>query len=661
MLKTRFVVNFVANRSIRKTATTGGEVYTGRNRALATSDYVEPDGMSTVFRTAFFLGIAAVGVYSGSGLLGLGNSKSDAAGADWERVEAVGMTTQSAASSRGRGGIAQRPASDSGGWESLDMRLPSDNARTRDNLSARRFRQPLMTAKPLKTQGSVTRQPLVIQKLPAVELAASRRAALQTAIQGETRETISPPLNTADQRPAEATVAPQQVVVLPNPIAEPSLTAETNAILEVKSKVVADRTTLEPSRVPELLKVEAEFASTPSEIPSAELPDSSEAISDPQEASTPPVLPEIVDLESVETAIGRSNAIATKSGISEVDPVADFSSVIEAAEPVDTTGDVGAVEIDQRLLIQTATPSAEERAAKHIEYGKSLARRGSVFSARQELMQALRIIAESYDIRTRSRDYTDRLACGWRALQESDDFIARDAQQQMDMNLGDILETHTTQIINTERLAEISTIEAMQIYYAFAEDQILQAVGKSVVASDALFALGKLLTTAARFDASGKPQDRTKAMVMHQVALSANQDNYLSANELGVLLANNGRWHRSLDLFSRSLRSRQTAATWKNMAMAHEQISLRSEDPAERQQQAEWAGLAMQEFDRLQLAQSTSGSGRPANWATSEQFSDLAAMPEIGNAGSLGASSVRKTTAQKNVGKSLFQNVKDWF
>ncbi|MCP4463423.1 MAG: hypothetical protein GY819_11555, partial [Planctomycetaceae bacterium] len=78
--------------------------------------------MSTVFRTAFFLGIAAVGVYSGSGLLGLGNSKSDAAGADWERVEAVGMTTQSAASSRGRGGIAQRPASDSGGWESLDMR-----------------------------------------------------------------------------------------------------------------------------------------------------------------------------------------------------------------------------------------------------------------------------------------------------------------------------------------------------------------------------------------------------------------------------------------------------------------------------------------------------------------------------------------------------------
>ncbi|MCP4889540.1 MAG: hypothetical protein GY904_23405, partial [Planctomycetaceae bacterium] len=149
--------------------------------------------------------------------------------------------------------------------------------------------------------------------------------------------------------------------------------------------------------------------------------------------------------------------------------------------------------------------------------------------------------------------------------------------------------------------------------------------------------------------------------VMHQVAVSANQDKYLSANELGVLLANNGRWYRALDLFSRSLRSRQTAATWKHMAMAHEQIALRSEDPAERHQQAEWAGLAMQEFDRLQLAQSTSGSGRPANWATSEQLSVLAAMPEIGNAVSPGVQSARKTTAQKDVGKSLFQNVKDWF
>ena len=609
--------------------------------------------MSTVFRTAIFLGIAAVGVYFGSGLLGPGISHSKNSGADWESVETADSRTQLATISRGQASTAKRPTIDAGGWELLDTRpIPPStdpNSSTGVERGVRQFDRSLMNAKPQReVQHVAVGKPLAIRNLPAVELSQSQQTTMQTSGHENHAQAKSP---TVEKRPAPETTPPRRVTKLPKPV------TPTNKTLPVEQKVVADlsATELSPANEP---KTEAAFASTPSEMPAAERELPSRSIANNRVATNASVLPEIVNLETVETTLGRSDAIATKSGAAEVDPVADFSPVAEVAAPAD---EALPMEIDQRLSILTAAHSAEERAAKHIEYGKSLARRGSVFAARQELMQALRIIAESYDIQTRSRDYTDRLARGWRALQESDDFIAMDAQQQMDMNLADILETHTTQVIDSNRLAAISSIEAMQIYYAFAEDQILQAVGRSVVASDALFALGKLLTTAARFDASGKPQDRTKAMVMHQVALSADEHNHLSANELGVLLANNGRWHRSLDLFSRSLQTKQTAATWKNMAMAHEQISLRSENPVERRQQAEWAGLAMQEFDRLQMAKAAPVTGQAANWATAEQFSDSAAMPEIGNVASSGTSPARKTTAQKDVGKSLFQNVKDWF
>ena len=374
------------------------------------------------------------------------------------------------------------------------------------------------------------------------------------------------------------------------------------------------------------------------------------------EAQAPPIPPQLADESPATSPTALQSVVAP--AIANSAPNAEQPTLAIAQPAVTNTNDPPAVQ--NSLPSMSASLVVEERALQHIIYGKSLARRGSVFAARQEFMQALRMITESYDMQSGSRAYTDKLAVGLRALAESDDFVAIDTEQQMNMDLRGILETHSTRVIDPSRAAEISPIQAMQAYYAYSVEQLQQAIGQSVVASDALHALGKLLTTTARFDASGKPQDRTKSIVMHQVALAANPANHLSANELGVLLASNGRWEQALDLFSQSLRVQATAATWKNLATAHEQLALRLDDPQKQRQQQELAQLAIREFRTLSGSESLADTAVPQDWATPQQFGDQAAMPEVHDQPQV-ASAPEEPTETKPAGRGLLKNMKDWF
>ncbi len=54
----------------------------------------------------------------------------------------------------------------------------------------------------------------------------------------------------------------------------------------------------------------------------------------------------------------------------------------------------------------------------------------------------------------------------------------------------------------------------------------------------------------------------------YQAALMADEQNYLAANELGVIFADNGRLEAARDLFGRSLAVSEHAATWQNLAVS---------------------------------------------------------------------------------------------
>ncbi len=61
-------------------------------------------------------------------------------------------------------------------------------------------------------------------------------------------------------------------------------------------------------------------------------------------------------------------------------------------------------------------------------------------------------------------------------------------------------------------------------------------------------------------------------MTLYQAALIAEPNNFLAANELGVLLAENGNLVRARDWLIHSVTVSPQAATWQNLASVHARL-----------------------------------------------------------------------------------------
>ncbi len=314
--------------------------------------------------------------------------------------------------------------------------------------------------------------------------------------------------------------------------------------------------------------------------------------------------------ESAADMMEQTQDVASEFAPTTADELSQPAALVaQDATPEDTLVEV------QAAPVMRVSPIVEQRAQERVAYGKSLARRGATFAARQEYVQALRLIADAYDVQSGSREYTARLASALRALGEADDFVARDTEQQLNMDMGMILETHSSRLIDPQLADQITPIQAMLTYYAYAQDEMSSAVAQSMAGSEALYALGKLLAATARSGGSANPVNGVKAMVMYQSALSANPQHYQSANELGVLMARNGQWQKAKNLFIQSLQTQQLPETWQNLATVHNRLG-----------EAELASMASLESDKLQGV--TPEGGGPGQWVTPQQFAENAAIAE---------------------------------
>jgi tetratricopeptide (TPR) repeat protein len=76
----------------------------------------------------------------------------------------------------------------------------------------------------------------------------------------------------------------------------------------------------------------------------------------------------------------------------------------------------------------------------------------------------------------------------------------------------------------------------------------------------------------------GKAQDSNaiaaepKAIVFYQAALLVDPRNFMAANELGVLLANYGKYDQAMAAFVQSLKVSPQPVTWQNLAVVHAQL-----------------------------------------------------------------------------------------
>ncbi len=220
----------------------------------------------------------------------------------------------------------------------------------------------------------------------------------------------------------------------------------------------------------------------------------------------------------------------------------------------------------------TVSDSVAQKAANHIEYGKSLARRGATFAARQEFYNALQLVAQAIDSDLAEPSFTKSLSEALMALREASDFYVADSESQIGLNTAVVVETHSSKIVTIDEARSSTPIELMQKYYAFAEERFILASGHNVVSAEAMYCLGKLHSVMSRHDPHADRLDIAKAMVYHRACLECDPSNFRSANELGTLLARNGQLQEAKATLKRSLLIKQTPQAWKNLSIVHERM-----------------------------------------------------------------------------------------
>jgi len=280
--------------------------------------------------------------------------------------------------------------------------------------------------------------------------------------------------------------------------------------------------------------------------------------------------------------------------------------------------DHGAAQLERASVADAerqALHAVELEAARHIRRGIDLAGRNAYFSARSEFIEALKIVTQALDAREQKNSHSEALAAGLQALEESDDLVPQGSTVPSEMDLELIVAAHRTPIFKGEdaaMLAEVSPLTARQRYYTFAQSQLAAAVDQQRSGSMALYLLGKIETALAERNPSRHKTARYKAIVLHQAALMVDGENFMAANELGVLLAHFGNYQLARNVLLHSLRLSAQPAAWHNLAVVYERLG----EPSE-------AGRARRQATLLARSQSIAGSGLhrpPVVWQSPDAF-----------------------------------------
>ncbi|MDH3717883.1 MAG: hypothetical protein OES79_07155 [Planctomycetota bacterium] len=241
---------------------------------------------------------------------------------------------------------------------------------------------------------------------------------------------------------------------------------------------------------------------------------------------------------------------------------------------------------------------ASQRAQQHAQQGFSLAARGALFSARNEFIRALRVVADVLDAQSTSRQHATALSEGLRALKEAEDFMTGAAEDELNIDVATVVSGHRTDICKATRADEntatrVSARQALDRYYRHAHQQLTAAASAAPIASTALFGLGKVHASLADLRPADREIQEYRAMALYQAALAVNPANPSAANELGVLLARYGRHDAAQQLLQQSLAVRNDRTVWSNLSVVMSNLGQRE--------------LARQALARAGKARSASG------------------------------------------------------
>jgi hypothetical protein len=172
------------------------------------------------------------------------------------------------------------------------------------------------------------------------------------------------------------------------------------------------------------------------------------------------------------------------------------------------------------------------------------------------------------------------------------------------------------------------------------------SAASEVAGSMALHGLGKLYAALAAQHAAAVPAAESKSMVCYQAALLVCPKNYLSSNDLGVILGRGGHYAEARIALEHSVSVCQQSASWHNLAVVYGQLGC-----ADRAQRAELLSVAAQRQEHR-----GNEAARMVDWLDSRTFAEslantqnaVAPLPSRGTAETArsGADSPGKPMAQ---------------
>lgn len=308
-------------------------------------------------------------------------------------------------------------------------------------------------------------------------------------------------------------------------------------------------------------------------------------------------------------------AVRPVSFESDVDPDLKFEPRAVGAPLRDSA-------IHQPALPLISSPEVEAKAMQRVGYGKSLARRGAFFAAKEEFLNAMYIVAESYDRRSRASHYSMRLKAALRALDEVKDFGRVNRSDDSRQLLQFVLAGHNSKLIAPDQAGSYTPEQLVDLYCKHATSHFEQALGKSPAASESLFAYGRLLI-------SESDQESISAQVSWSVfwaAFATNPLNDENTNEIGVRLLNMGQLSKAKDMFLRAAQSSNSTVYWNNLAEAHRRMAQNAQSPHERNSQLIFANQALEQAKIATSGPATGTSG--SQWVSVHQFHEDAAVPD---------------------------------
>ena len=173
-----------------------------------------------------------------------------------------------------------------------------------------------------------------------------------------------------------------------------------------------------------------------------------------------------------------------------------------------------------------------------------MAGRGAYYAARSEFIAALRLVAQGLDTDRQTTVHGKCLAAGLTALKEAEDFIPRGSMVEANLDIPALVASHVTPALKDADNGQTTSLSALKSYLTYAQDQFALAADGELAGSMALRALGKL------HDEMAKRQDAEiqaavpKAIVFYQAALLVTPQNYMAANDLGVMFARARQFER---------------------------------------------------------------------------------------------------------------------